>query len=192
MLPRDILISIIRLINDSKDFLNVSQVSKQFYKVCKELELEKMNQFTKNGELPNGNLHGERNYTFGEDYVVEHLYFVNDKRHGKSISWHSATQKASKCYYKNGIKDGKYKEWWDNGILKEQCTYVNGEIHGECKYWYKNGKLRMRYFMVNGWYQGEIEMFDEGGELEPKSIYAEGKTKREDSSRCWHILNLCR
>jgi antitoxin component YwqK of YwqJK toxin-antitoxin module len=97
-----------------------------------------------------GNKQDEYKWWHDNGKLLEHCYYVDDKRHGEFKEWWTNGQLWRHCYYVDGKLHGEYKWWYDNGQQLEHCYYVDDKRHGEYNSWYSDGKLWRHYFYVDG------------------------------------------
>lgn len=128
-------------INDFKTFHNIALTSKQFSKVCKELASEKMDQFARDGKLPNGRDHGEYQSYYHDKSVRERCSYKNGIKHGEDVLYYENGEMAIYHLYLDGKIHGEYKEYSQDGKLRVSCTYANGKKHGKYQRWNENGIL---------------------------------------------------
>lgn len=123
-------IIILKYISESKDFYNLTQVSKFINSLCKKHTLIKMNQFSEGGILPNGKKHGEHIDCYFGGALEEKKNYFNGMKHGEYERWYPDGKMKISSFYVNGRREGKYKQWWHTGQLQEESHYVNGDKHG--------------------------------------------------------------
>ena len=68
--------------------------------------------------------------------------YVDDRRHGKYISYDNNGQMERKCWYHRGSRHGRCLSY-RNGKLYEEFRYYYNNIIGECKLYNNDGKIKI-------------------------------------------------
>ncbi|WP_435624875.1 toxin-antitoxin system YwqK family antitoxin [Flagellimonas sp.] len=73
--------------------------------------------------------------------LIEKIGFVNGKRQGLALKWHSNGLISSEKYYQENRLEGTTKTWWPNGQQSTESNYSNRQRHGIQKKWYPSGQI---------------------------------------------------
>ncbi len=154
-LPTGCLIEILRNINNSKDWFNVSLLCKEWNNVSKQeiLYKSKRKQFLK---LIKGT------YSFNR---IEYSILPNGKREGLYRSWHYNGIIYQEYNCVNGKLEGLFRSWYENGILSEECIYINDKKEGFYRSWYDNEILSLEYNNINDKQEGLLHSWHKNGIL---------------------------
>lgn len=135
--------------NDPKTYFNMALLSKGFHNICEDMKLDKMNQFMKDGKLPNGNKHG-RYEEATEDRLIAFCHYVNGKLHGNYKEYYKINTLKIFANYRNGKLHGEYRRYYPNGNPQMQCDYVDGNRHGLFYSWREDGIFLEECHYVHG------------------------------------------
>lgn len=143
-------------IDDSYTWCILSNVNKNFNKMCKNLliqgEWNGKKYYEKWTQLPcNRFRHGLYTLTsYSSKFGNRIGYFVNDNLNGTCEEWYSNGVKWFKYKMLNGKINGVCKEWHSNGVKKFKGKYKNDKKHGVHKKWLESGKLIKKVKYKNG------------------------------------------
>ena len=80
--------------------------------------------------------------------LMEHYFFINDKRHGEYKSYYGNGQLFVHTFYQNGKKHGEYKQYRRNGELSYTTFfYQGGDLHVDPNSLTEKDKV---YIMMSG------------------------------------------
>lgn len=79
-------------------------------------------------------------------------YFVDDRNRyqGEFKRWWDNGQIMQHLFYIDGKKHGEFKTWHKNCRPWRHCFFINDRVHGECKEWYVDGQIRSHCFYNDG------------------------------------------
>lgn len=96
--------------------------------------------------------------------------YVDGKKHGKEMIFHSkGIPKEERCY-ESGQKTGEHRFWWENGRLKFIYHYKNDELDGNVKSWNETGQISGDFNYVNGREEGLQRAWFPSGEVQANYV----------------------
>lgn len=91
--------------------------------------------------------------------MVQHAFFIHDKKDGIEELWYETGEPMAKIHYKNGKQHGELIVWNMDGSIKKVEKYKNGELM-----------------------DGEIIQLDEDFHVQHTKVLKDGKVYKIDSS----------
>ena len=76
--------------------------------------------------------------------------FINDQKHGPSITWNKSGVKIQETTFKNAQKHGSYFQWHSNGNKKEEGKYEYDYKNGPFIFYNRDGKKLYHQIFENG------------------------------------------
>ncbi len=67
---------------------------------------------------------------------------IDDKKHGKWITYYQNGMKRSEGNYAQGKKEGLWVHYHKNGNVESKASFSDGKYEGECITYHPNGNLR--------------------------------------------------
>jgi len=101
---------------------------------------------------------------FSSDEYSKHLiFYLNNKRSGKSV-YESKSESRGEVDYVDDKIHGKSISWFKNGQKKEDTDYVNGKKCGKCIFWYENGQKNYEIDYLDDKKHGKVITWYENGQ----------------------------
>lgn len=162
-------------IDDFYSYFITQAVCKQWYKILKGNEVEKLKQFSvhtiRNGNeyysLPNKWLHGPCTYMIckkGLD-LKAYVNYVRGKKEGVMEIIDEYSIKYSSINWVNGLKQGYKIGWHNNNNIYRRVYYVRGRKHGLDERWHVGGEPHACTHYVRGLKHGLEERWYLDGEI---------------------------
>ncbi len=109
--------------------------------------------------------------------------YLNDLKHGESITYFDNGRKAEIINYKKGKREGAWRQNYETGKPKSKGTYVNDVLEGEVTYFYANGKPRIKGQYRKGKMHGNWYFFDEFMQIEKKEEWRYGQQIKDEEDK---------
>jgi antitoxin component YwqK of YwqJK toxin-antitoxin module len=113
----------------------------------------------------NGIIEGEYKEYTCENILKSHRFYINGKKHGKSLFYYDNGNIWHQTNFILGVKEGAYEEYFENGNIKRKCFFVNNNFHDKYELYYDNGSIDTIGFYENGKKHGEWINYFYGGKI---------------------------
>lgn len=106
---------------------------------------------------------GEWVYYHEKSHVVmTRENYVNDKLHGKKLTYYPNGKVTEEINYTDGVMQGDNLYYAPDGALLKKLKYVDNELHGEAFYYDAYGNVTIKGFYRNGKKHGLWQYFKDG------------------------------
>jgi antitoxin component YwqK of YwqJK toxin-antitoxin module/Tfp pilus assembly protein PilF len=122
-----------------------------------------------------GKKHGKNNefYPNGNPEMVQD--FKDDLADGPATSYYYNGGKECELSYRNGERDGNQVCYYPNGAKKSELTYNNGKANGSYTSYNESGDLTARYQYIDDLLDGEYVEYYDGKTVKSEAKYKDGK-----------------
>jgi antitoxin component YwqK of YwqJK toxin-antitoxin module len=93
---------------------------------------------------------GEWKFYFENGAPKSIEYYLNGKKDGVSISFHSNGEKESETYYHLDVAQGYFKKYNEFGVVIQDGYYLDDQFHGPMRNFYPDGTLKTNQFYWKG------------------------------------------
>jgi len=182
MLPKDILILILREITDSRTWINISTISKKLHELCDQqlVRVKNIQRVTSNANYYTCALYEEWRLPYRENIATT---LPNGILHGW-ITEYQRNRLRFRHTFRDGLIHGIYHGWDLAGKPEHAWSFKNGALHGICYTWFSDGKIKIVNNFDHGKLHGPYYTWASNGV--PVSLDHYQQSKRVGPNLEWH------